>query len=91
MARKLHVLIEGMVQGVGFRHATLMQARGLGLTGWVRNTRDGRVEAEFEGAEDELETMLNWCQKGPGLASVTNVEFEWNEGESEHDNFDIRF
>jgi len=68
-----HVFIEGRVQGVWFRGWTAQQADRLGLTGWVRNLRDGRVEAVFAGPPEGVETMLALCRSGPPLARVDNV------------------
>lgn len=81
MVHRLHVFIAGRVQGVGFRYSTGYRARELGLTGWVRNLPDGRVEAEFEGEKDALERMLAWCGSGPPLAAVEDVEPHWEEDE----------
>jgi len=72
--KRYHVLISGRVQGVFFRAETQRTASALGIKGWVRNTRDGKVEAVFEGEEKALKEMLNWCRKGPPLARVTHVE-----------------
>jgi acylphosphatase len=74
---RLHVLIEGRVQGVFFRAATRDQARARGLSGWARNLPDGRVEALFEGDKRVLENMLTWCRQGPPYAYVARVEAEW--------------
>ena len=74
---RLHVLIEGRVQGVCFRAATKDEARARGLTGWARNRPDGRVEALFEGDQRVVENMLKWCHKGPPYAYVDRVEVEW--------------
>jgi len=71
--QRVRILIEGRVQGVAFRYHTCTRARALGLTGWVRNCADGRVEAEFEGPEPVVDEMLAWCQKGPASARVSNV------------------
>ena len=68
-----HVFIEGRVQGVWFRGWTAQQADRLGLTGWVRNLRDGRVEAVFAGPPEGVEAMLALCRSGPPLARVDNV------------------
>jgi acylphosphatase len=76
MAR-LHVLIEGRVQGVFFRASTRDEARARGLAGWARNLPDGRVEALFEGDKRVVENMLAWCRKGPPYAYVSRVEEEW--------------
>ncbi len=88
---RLHVWIEGWVQGVGFRYATQSQAEALRLAGWVRNLPDGRVEAVFEGTRPILETMLAWCSQGPSGASVKQVEHHWEEGAPRHTHFAIRF
>lgn len=87
---RLHVFIEGWVQGVGFRYATCDQAEALRLTGWVRNLPDGRVEAEFEGARACLEAVLAWCQHGPAGSSVSQVKASWETGEPQYHHFRIR-
>jgi acylphosphatase len=74
---RLHVLIEGRVQGVFFRASTRDEARARGLAGWVRNLPDGRVEALFEGDRRIVENLLAWCRKGPPYAYVARVEVEW--------------
>jgi len=74
---RLHVLIEGRVQGVFFRAATRDEARAWGLAGWVRNLPDGRVEALFEGERPALEKMLAWSRQGPPYAYVDHLEVEW--------------
>ena len=89
MAKRLHVVIAGRVQGVGFRYATHRQAAVLGLHGWVRNLSSGRVEAEFEGAENSLEAMLDWCRRGPAFSEVTHVEPTWEVGEPKYVTFRI--
>lgn len=71
--RCLHVEITGRVQGVWFRAWTEEMAAGLGLDGWVRNRRDGSVEAVFAGAPDNLEKMVKACWHGPQMAKVENV------------------
>lgn len=90
MTERLHVLIEGMVQGVGFRFATQRQAAALHLNGWVRNLPDGRVEAEFEGPRTNLEQMLQWCRHGPRLAEVIRVDSAWESGEPKYTGFHLR-
>jgi acylphosphatase len=74
---RVHVLIEGRVQGVFFRASTRDEARALGLAGWARNLPDGRVEAVFEGDKRLVEIMLKWCHKGPPYSYVDRVEEEW--------------
>jgi acylphosphatase len=69
-----HVLIRGRVQGVGFRYWTMREAIRLGITGWVRNRRDGSVEALFAGPADVVARMMTRCQAGPESACVDAVE-----------------
>jgi acylphosphatase len=71
---RAHVYVSGDVQGVFFRYETRERARTRGLAGWVRNLPDGRVEAVFEGPEDAVKAMLDWCRQGPSGARVTEVE-----------------
>ncbi len=74
--KAVRVFIRGRVQGVWFRAWTKEQADQLGLTGWVRNRRDGRVEALFAGPEDKLGLMLELCRSGPPAALVSAVKTE---------------
>ncbi|MGH8700683.1 MAG: acylphosphatase, partial [Burkholderiales bacterium] len=67
------LLITGRVQGVGFRFYMQRKARELGLTGWVRNCRNGSVEAVIQGAPEALETMIAWARRGPPSAVVAAV------------------
>lgn len=69
-----HVIITGRVQGVSFRHWTKETALSLGLSGWVRNRKDGTVEAFFEGPENTVHHMIEKCQSGPTLAHVQKVK-----------------
>lgn len=72
--RTLHIRIEGRVQGVGFRAWVEDEANALGLNGWVRNRRDGTVEALVGGDADAVAEMLFRCEQGPPAARVTGVE-----------------
>jgi acylphosphatase len=74
MAKRL--LIEGRVQGVGYRASFAGQAVALGLKGWVRNRRDGSVEALVDGDAATLETIIQWARRGPPSAQVSNVLVE---------------
>jgi acylphosphatase len=67
-------VVSGRVQGVFFRDTCARRASIHGVSGWVRNTRDGRVEAVFEGEPDAVRSMVEWCRRGPARAIVTNVE-----------------
>jgi acylphosphatase len=89
MAR-LHVVISGRVQGVFFRGATLDEAFALGLTGWVRNRPDRKVEIVAEGKRRNLEMLLAWAHQGPSSARVENVDAEWAEYTGEFSGFRIR-
>ena len=71
--RRVRVTIAGRVQGVFFRASCAEEARRQGLSGWVRNASDGRVEAAFEGSDRGIESMLRWCGSGPPLAVVEDV------------------
>ncbi|MFB6076212.1 MAG: acylphosphatase [Candidatus Aenigmatarchaeota archaeon] len=86
----VHVFISGRVQGVAFRASTRKKAKKLGLNGWVRNLSDGRVEAVFEGDKNKIEKIIQWCNHGPNIAEVTNVEVFWKDNESFED-FKIRY
>jgi acylphosphatase len=86
---QVRVVIHGRVQGVWFRGWTVEEARARGLNGWVRNRRDGTVEATFEGPDDAVASMLEACREGPPAARVTEVE-EFPSGESLDDVFSQR-
>ena len=72
----VHVTITGRVQGVGYRAWVVWEAQELGLQGWVRNRRDGSVEAVFAGPAAQVEAMLAACRQGPSLARVANLELD---------------
>ena len=88
---RAHVFISGKVQGVYYRANTRDAAREKGVKGWVRNLDDGRVEAVFEGEEDAVKAMVEWCHKGSRRAEVEDVEVEWEDAKGEFDGFDIRY
>lgn len=71
-ARRL--VIRGIVQGVGFRHATCREALRLGLRGWVRNCADGSVEAVALGEDRQLDALERWAHRGPSAALVDSVD-----------------
>jgi len=75
------MVITGFVHGVGFRYAMAAQARLLGVNGWVRNRRDGSVEAMIAGSAGQIEQMLAWSRIGPGGAAVDNVTVDTGHGE----------
>jgi acylphosphatase len=92
MARvRAHVLISGRVQGVFFRDYTQRAAEERLILGWVRNTRDGRVEAVFEGEKDKLEDMIRWCHQGSPMSRVTGVNVDWQEFVGEFRDFSVKY
>jgi acylphosphatase len=70
---RYRVLISGLVQGVNFRAACQRMAWQRGVTGWVRNLGDGRVEAVFEGPASDVERLVDWARRGPRLAVVSDI------------------
>ncbi len=78
---RAHVYVSGRVQGVFYRANTREQARERGVDGWVRNLDDGRVEAVFEGSEDAVEAMVEWCHAGSPQADVEDVEATYGDPE----------
>ncbi len=72
----VYVRVRGVVQGVGFRHATVREAHALKLRGWVANREDGSVEAMIQGPAPQIDRMLAWLRSGPPAARVSEVEFE---------------
>lgn len=69
-----HMLIEGLVQGVGYRYAFAERATALGLAGWVRNRSSGAVEACVHGPADAVQSIIEWARKGPSAARVSRVQ-----------------
>jgi acylphosphatase len=90
MKSRVHVVISGRVQGVWFRASTRDKAQQLGLTGWVKNTSEGNVEAVFEGEEKLINEMLDWCHHGPPLSEVKNVEIKKQHPSNDFDDFSIK-
>lgn len=88
---RAHVFVLGKVQGVYYRATTRDKARERGVTGWVRNLNDGRVEAVFEGESDDVQEMVEWCHEGSSAARVEDVEVEWEDATGEFGGFDIRY
>jgi acylphosphatase len=86
---RLHLVIRGQVQGVGFRYFVVRHATTLGLAGWVRNRPDGAVEVEAEGPRSALEALQAGVRRGPSAATVTEMDESWSEGEAHHRGFRI--
>ena len=91
MKTKVHVFVGGMVQGVFFRSATKHRADAAGVKGCVRNLPNGRVEAVFEGEEEAVKTLVEFCRHGSRGAVVTNVDVKWENYNGEFTNFEIRY
>ena len=87
---RAHVFFEGRVQGVFFRANALGFAQELGVSGWVRNTSDGRVEAVFEGDEGPVKKAIEWCETRQPFAVVSSKKVELSEPTGEFDEFTIR-
>jgi len=87
---RLHAILTGRVQGVGFRFFALEEARRRGLTGWVRNLGQRQVEVVAEGPEKELQTFLEALRAGPVSARVDNAEVSWPPSTGEFNGFDAR-
>ena len=86
----VHVLVSGLVQGVNYRWFTLDTAANLGLTGWVRNLSDGRVEAEIEGEKEVVERMIEAMRRGPRVAQVTDLEVSEQPCQDRYRDFHVR-
>lgn len=88
-ARSAHVRIDGRVQGVGYRLWTQRTAEALGLSGWVRNRRDGSVEAVFRGRDADVAAMIAQCRSGPYGARVSRIDV-LGEPDGTFDGFEVR-
>ena len=86
---RLHVFISGKVQGVYYRQNTATQAQELSISGWIRNLKDGKVEAVFEGEKNNVNKLLDWCHSGPKNAIVSNIEIVNESFKNEYTNFQI--
>ncbi len=87
---RVHIFVSGRVQGVFFRENTRKRAKKLGITGWVRNLPDGRVEAVFEGEKSKVEELINRTKKGSLIARVDELKVMPEEYKEEFDNFEIK-
>ena len=93
MSKKVraHAIISGRVQGVFFRMETKRTADNCEVLGWVRNRRDGTVEAVFEGNEENVNSILEWCKDGPRFANVKKVDVKLEEYKGNYYGFELRY
>ncbi|MBS7632637.1 acylphosphatase [Candidatus Bathyarchaeota archaeon] len=91
MKVRIHMLVSGRVQGVFYRSEACKEARKLGVTGWIRNLPDGRVEAVFEGEKENVKMFLAFCRRGPEGARVDRVEIKNEAYTGEFKSFEIRY
>jgi acylphosphatase len=89
--KRAHVFVSGKVQGVFFRQNTKRQAQKFGVTGWVKNLEDGRVEVIIEGEETAVKALIEFCSAGPKGASVTNLAAEWETFKDEFQGFEVTY
>ena len=87
--KRIHLLISGDVQGVGFRSWIQIKAQDLHLTGWVKNRADGTVEVVAEGEEMNLLKLVQLCQQGPESGRVEQVKVQWLSGTGQFYSFEI--
>ncbi len=88
---RVHLIIEGRVQGVFYRAFTRDVAVTLGLKGWVRNLYDGNVEAVFEGEKGKIGQAIAQCYKGPPASNVINIDIKWEDYTGEFNTFSVRY
>jgi acylphosphatase len=91
MKVRAHVFVSGGVQGVFYRSETLYEARKHHVNGWIRNLLDDRVEAVFEGEEEDVKQVVEFCKRGPPSARVASVEVSWEAYTGEFTGFGIRY
>ncbi len=87
---RVHLYISGMVQGVFFRDSAKQVAQSIGLTGYVRNLHDGRVEVVAEGEKDAVDKLAQWCHKGPPAAIVESVDVQNEQYQGEFVLFEVK-
>ena len=91
MKKRIGALVQGRVQGVGFRYFTRDRARHYGLSGWVRNLPDGSVEFEAQGDSRDVDAFVAEIGKGPGLSRIENLTINELPLEEKENGFDIKF
>jgi acylphosphatase len=88
---RAHVFIRGKVQGVYFRQNTKIVSTRYGVMGWVRNLKDGRVEAVLEGDEMDINRVIEWCYAGPPKAAVDDVDVKYEKYTGEFREFKVSY
>lgn len=88
---RAHIFVSGRVQGVFFRTETQRKAERFGITGFVRNLPDGRVEAILEGEREKVEKVIKWARRGPFFAKVEKFDASWEDYRGEFEGFEIRY
>jgi len=87
--KRIHIFVEGRVQGVFFRHYIRETATAYNIKGWVRNLHDGRVEMVCEGSGEDIEKMIQWCRQGPPGSYVKKIDTAREEYRGEFEYFEI--
>lgn len=90
-SKHIHILVSGKVQGVGFRSYVVHTAHKLGLTGWVRNVHNNKVEAVAEGLPDVLAHFIEAVRTGPRASRVDDLQINWEELLENYEQFEMRF
>jgi acylphosphatase len=88
---RVRIMLQGYVQGVGFRWFLHQKAEEAGVTGFVRSLDDGRLEAVFEGNRDQVDEMLSHARNGPDMAKVDNIDIMWELPEGRWDELEITY
>ncbi len=89
MKARARIFVLGRVQGVFYRDSTRKWASSKGLTGWVKNLPDGRVEALVEGEKEDIQALVGQMREGPPMARIDNIELQWEKFEGEFSDFHI--
>ena len=87
----VHLIVEGRVQGVGFRYFSQRIGTENNVKGFVRNLADGNVEVVAEGPEAKLKLLLEWCWQGPDYASVSDIQVKWLDQKNEFSEFNVQY
>ncbi len=89
--KRMTARVQGRVQGGSFRYNVLLEARRLGLTGWIRNEPDGSVYLVAEGSDSVLKDFVRYLNRGPRPARVDSLITNWSEANGEYESFEIRW